>query len=270
MKYFLHLAYKGTHYRGWQRQPKAVSIQQRLEETLQKVCRQPLLCSSCGRTDAGVHASQFFCHFKTEADLPDQLVNLLNRQLPSDIRVYELINVAPTAHAQNDAIHRTYDYHCHLQVDPFLSELSTYWPVAEPLWAEMQEAVKLLQGEQDFRAFCKQADLYKHTTCQVQEATLSIHPSGHRMRFRITADRFLRAMVRLLVGNLLEIGAGRLTVTQFRDSLEHGSPLPHYKAAYPQGLYLAKVGYPYLQRKASTVLDWTKTMEGSNCDEPAN
>lgn len=203
-------------------------------------------CIGCGRTDAGVHASQFYCHILVDEAFDFDPVFRLNKMLPDDIVVYELIPAPRDVHAQHDALSRTYEYHIHLKENPFLSELSTFYPKGNLDLNLMKKAAALLVGEKDFRAFCKQPDLYKNTLCKVSEAQLIIDSDSERMLFKITANRFLRGMVRLLVGNLLELGYGRMTFDEFEEYLNSGMAPTFFKSAYPQGLYLAKVEYGFI------------------------
>ncbi len=248
MKYFLHLAYKGTHYQGWQRQINALSIQAVLEDALGRMFKQKISLHACGRTDAGVHASQFFCHTKIEQAWDFDAVFRINKMLPDDIRVYEFIPVEATANAQLDVIARTYDYYIHTKDDPFLAELSTLYLMDNPALKEMQKAVELLTQYQDFRSFCKQPDLYPTTLCEVIFANLTVDATKNRLHFRITANRFLRAMIRMLVGHLIKIGQGEMSLTEFEALLKKPQLNTQPIFAYPQGLYLSKVTYPYLER----------------------
>ena len=245
MKYFLHLAYKGTHYRGWQRQANVISVQETLEQSITKMVGYPISCIGCGRTDAGVHASQYFCHIILQKELDYDPVFRLNKILPKDIALYDFIPVHSKAQAQFHVLHRTYTYLLHGTPSPFLDELSTYFDLQLLNIEQMQSATTLLVGNHNFRSFCKQPDAHNSTICDVQMATLTYQ--AQRIRFSITANRFLRGMVRLIVGNLLEVGLGKLSVEEFKVALKSQQPLPYFKMAYPQGLYLSKVHYPYLE-----------------------
>lgn len=255
MKYFIHLAYKGTNYRGWQKQNDVKSIQEVLEEALRQMLHLDINCVSCGRTDAGVHASQFFCHIIVPELLDFDPVFRLNKMLPDDIAIFNFLPVERNAHAQNDATERTYNYFIHFHSDPFLNELSTLHDQDLDL-EKMKIAVSLVERYSDFKAFCKKPAIYKHTLCEIFSASLSINETNTRLRFQITANRFLRGMMRLLIGNILEIGMGKLSLEKFELCLKNGHALPFHKEAYPQGLYLSKVKYPYLDidSKSETTL----------------
>jgi len=248
LRYFLHLAYKGTHYQGWQRQINGLGIQEVVEDALSRMFKQAIKVHPCGRTDAGVHASQFFCHTKIETAWDFDAVFRINKMLPADIRVYEFIPVEATANAQLDVFSRTYDYHIHTTDDPFLAELSTLYLMDNPALVDMQKAVKLLTEYRDFRSFCKQPDLYPTTLCEVSFASLMVDATQTRLHFQITANRFLRAMIRMIVGHLIKIGQREMTVTEFEALLKKPQLNDQPIFAYPQGLYLSKVVYPYLER----------------------
>ena len=250
MKYLLHLAYRGTNYHGWQRQPGHPSVQQALEEALEKMLRQKTVCVGCGRTDTGVHASHFFAHFRTteESGFAEGYdpVQRLNRILPTDISVHGIHPVPANFHAQHDATARRYTYRIHTQKDAFLDGLSAFYPAENLDLEKMQAATTLLPTVEDFRAMCKQPDLYKHTRCRLTEAAFTIPENGRQLRLDFTADRFLRNMVRLLVGNILEVGYGRLTLAKFEEHLRSGERPKIFKLARPEGLYLSGVHYARL------------------------
>jgi len=254
LKYFLHLAYKGTNYQGWQRQSNVISVQAVLEDKLSQMFKQKLTVHVCGRTDAGVHANQCFCHLIINEPWEFDAIFRLNKMLPPDIRVYEFIPVVAKANAQRDAISRTYDYYIHLKETPFLNELSTFYLIENPALIEMQMAAKLLTQYQDFRSFCKRPDLYPNTLCTVTYAELSINADNSRLHFRITANRFLRAMIRMIVGNLIELGRRKISLADFEQQLKHPKMATQPVFAYPQGLYLSKVVYPYLERAPQSTL----------------
>ncbi len=256
MKYFLHLSYKGTNYRGWQRQADAVSVQATLEDKLSQMFKQKLTIHVCGRTDAGVHANQCFCHLVINEPWDFDAVFRINKMLPPDIRVYAFVPVAPTANAQLDVLARTYDYYIHLKDDPFLNELSSFYLIDNPALSDMQATTKLLTQYQDFRSFCKKPDLYSHTLCKVTFAELTIYPDNSRLRLRITANRFLRSMIRMIVGNLIKVGKREISLNDFENKLKQPKLTTHPVFAYPQGLYLSKVVYPYLERASHSMFSF--------------
>jgi tRNA pseudouridine38-40 synthase len=246
MKFFLHLSYKGTNYHGWQRQPKHPSVQETLEVALEKMLGYQVNCIGCGRTDTGVHASQYFCHIKVADDFDYDPVFRLNKMLPDDITIHDFIKVGWHAHAQNDAISRTYTYRIHTVKDAFLSELSAYYPKENLDIGIMEKAIEILTRYRDFRSMCRQPNIYKTTICELMSARLLIENSGERLTFEFTADRFLRGMVRILVAQILAVGCGKVPLETFENCLKTGQPPALAKSAHPQGLYLSRVRYGFL------------------------
>lgn len=246
MKYFIHLSYKGTHYHGWQRQPNHISVQEILENAIEKMMGYKINCIGCGRTDTGVHASQFFCHIKTEKPFDFDPVFRLNKMLPKYISIFDFIPVDKNAHAQHDAISRTYTYRIHTRKNAILSEVSSFYPKENMDIDKIKNATALLNQHMDYRSFCKQPDLYKNTLCKVSGASVAVNKNSENIIFEITANRFLRNMVRLIIGNILEVGYGKISFAEFEAYLNNEEKPKHFNAAYPQGLYLSKVVYPYL------------------------
>lgn len=247
LRYFFHTGFNGANYRGWQRQSNINTVQQVLETVLTSILKEPITAIGCGRTDAQVHASQFFFHIDVKQPWDFDLLFRVNKMLPDDIAIFEIIPVQDSQHAQYDARQRTYDYFIHSYKDPFLSNISSWYPGKYPKLEEMKKALALLTKYDDYRSFCKSPDLYKHTICNVTSARLFINPGGGRLRIQLTADRFLWRMVRLLVGKLLQIGKGEMSVGELENLLIEKTQLKVWNPAYPQGLFLSKVIYPYLE-----------------------
>lgn len=246
MRYFFHAGFHGQCYRGWQRQSNAGSLQQVIETILSNLLKEPITAMGCGRTDAQVHASQFFFHIDVTNEWNPNLFFPLNKMLPDDIAVFEVIPVKDDQHARFDAIQRRYDYFIHTYKDPFLNSISSWYPEPNLDLHMMKKAVKLLTRYNDYKAFCKSPDLYKHTICNVTSATLYSDSKGDRLRFQISADRFLGRMVRLIAGKLILVGKGEQSVDEFENYLITKQSPKFFDAAYPQGLFLSKVTYPYL------------------------
>ncbi|UOR04793.1 tRNA pseudouridine(38-40) synthase TruA [Hymenobacter aerilatus] len=244
MRYFLHLAYDGTRFHGWQIQPGTLTVQQELDRCLSQILRQPVYSLGSGRTDSGVHASHQVAHF--DAELPtgldlDTLLYRLNRALPADMRGYLVHPVPPTAHARFDARVRTYEYHVRLVPDPFAAPHALYLDRA-PDVAAMNEAAAYLIGDHDFTSFSKVGGSEKHYRCLCYEA--GWHPAPGGVVFRIRANRFVRGMVRLVVGTLLTVGKGKLTPEEFRQVFASLNRVHASGAAKAQGLFLCRVEYP--------------------------
>ncbi len=231
----------------------ALTVQEVMESVLKRVLKTFSSVNGCGRTDAGVHASQYFFHTDmVETDL-DELLFKLNRTLPPDITVFAIIPVHERANARFDAIQRGYDYFIHLRKDPFLQAGSALYSDMNLDIQRMKAAVELLPQYEDYYAFCKSPASFKHTICRVSAAHLWMDKSGERLRFQISANRFLTGMIRIIVGRLLEIGTGRMSLEAFEGHLRDKKTPRIITGAHPQGLYLSKVVYPYLELPPGTV-----------------
>jgi tRNA pseudouridine38-40 synthase len=246
MRCFLHIAYNGNNYRGWQKLPGIVSVQHVIESVLSKIFRIPISIVGCGRTDAQVHAGQFFFHFDVDVELDFDLKFRLNKCLPHDIAVYDIIPMVGMPHARFDAIQRSYDYYIHTRKDPYLVGLSSFYPDINPDIRRMKEATGLLTKYDDYGCFCKSPLKYEHTICNVSEANLFTDINHTRVRFHISSNRFLAGMVRIIAGKLLEIGNGELSVKDFEEHLITKVTPETIIPAHAQGLYLSRVIYPYL------------------------
>ena len=245
-RFFFHLAFNGLNYNGWQRQVSAVGVQEVIEAALKKVLKTRVTINGCGRTDAQVHASQYVFHADLAEAYDFDLLFRLNHTLPPDMAIFDLLPVHEGAHARFDAVRRTYDYFIHTQKDPFLRGGSAFYGDRPLDLKSMKAAVDLLPRYDDYYAFCKSPASFEHTICRVSAAHLWVDSSGQRLRFQITANRFLTGMIRIIVGRLLEVGTGRMDVETFEQHLRTRQTPRILTPAYPQGLYLSKVVYPYL------------------------
>jgi tRNA pseudouridine38-40 synthase len=243
-RYFLHISYDGTNYHGWQRQLNANTIQEEIEGALRKLLRQEkVITVGCGRTDAGVHARDFYLHFNAENPIlnKEEIMFKLNLMLPKDIGLFGMWQVDYLAHARFNANERSYEYHIHQKRDPFIERFSTFYPWPLDL-AKMNEAAALLLNYHDFAAFCKSGGGQKTTLCDLRRAHWV--QDDYKLVFHITADRFLRNMVRAVVGTLLEVGRGKLTLEQFITIVKGGKRMQAGQSAPPQGLHLTQIRYP--------------------------
>jgi tRNA pseudouridine38-40 synthase len=261
MRYFLHIAYSGTNYRGWQMQTKSVSVQEIFERTLSQVFKKQIHVVGCGRTDAEVHASQYFLHFENKDTWEFDLVFRLNKMLPKDIAVFDCIPVEADKHARFHAVKRTYDYFLHTVKDPFLRNVSTLYTENKLDALKMAEAVVILVKYNDYGAFCKTPDAHSTTLCKVTKAILFHNENQTRLRFQISSNRFLRGMIRILVGNLLQIGAGKMTLEEFEELLITKNRPKKLEMAHPQGLFLSEVQYPFLNIETKTSLSFLENTE---------
>jgi tRNA pseudouridine38-40 synthase len=246
MRFFVHIAYNGQNFRGWQRQLNLYTVQETLENQLSTILKTPITIVGCGRTDAQVHANQYFFHFNVKEIWDFDLLFRLNKTLPHDISVYNIISMDENCHARFDVKLRTYDYFIHTYKDPYLIHRSSYYPIENLQIENMKKACDLISKYDDFKSLCKNPELHKHTICNIKSAKLFTNSNQDIFRFQITADRFLRGMVRLIVGKLIEIGKGKITIAEFEKYLQNKVTTVLHTPAYPQGLYLSKIEYPYL------------------------
>ena len=219
MRYFITFSYDGTAYHGWQIQPHSVTVQEELQKALSTLMRKPMEVVGAGRTDTGVHARKMIAHFDHDEvlDCP-QLVYKLNRLLPRDIAVQHVKPVADDMHARFSAKSRTYHYYVHLDKNPFLRSYS--WQVyGNPDFELMNRAARVLMEYKDFTSFSKVNTDTKTNDCTITEARWD-RVGEDQWRFTVTANRFLRNMVRAIVGTLMEVGRGRMTIEQLRSVIE--------------------------------------------------
>lgn len=244
MRYFIELQYKGTAYCGWQRQPDQPSVQQTLEGALTTLLREDIKVTGAGRTDSGVHALYYVCHFNCSEPVadPDLIVFKINYMLPEDIGVLSLSQVDSEAHARFSAREREYRYYIEPRKNVFTRSGS--WQYLVPLdVARMNEAAATLLRYDDFTSFAKLNSDNKTNICRVLRAEWTLDAHGV-VCFTIRADRFLRNMVRAIVGTLVDVGRGRYTVEQFREIVESRDLSRSSSGAPAQGLFLADVTYP--------------------------
>jgi tRNA pseudouridine38-40 synthase len=251
LRYFIELAYNGTYYHGWQYQPNACSVQETLNKALSTILKTPIDIVGAGRTDTGVHAKQMFAHFDCDSEInSSQLVHKLNSFLPKDIVVFNLYLVHDDAHARFDATKRTYEYHIHQQKDAFENETSWYCQHQLNV-KKMNEVCAILFEHTDFECFSKVNTDVNTFNCKIHEAHwLQIE---NKLVFTIAADRFLRNMVRAIVGTMINIGLEKITLADFKkiiaskDRNQAGFSVPAH------GLYLTKIEYNYFKDKNEAI-----------------
>ena len=241
MRYFIELSYKGTNYHGWQIQPDASSVQEEITKALATILQEKILLVGAGRTDAGVHASQMFAHVDTIKKLSNNYVHKLNAILPNDIVIKSIKEVSDETHARFDAVSRTYEYRILLGRDPFL--LETTWQLHQKnLQIEkMNEAANLLFKYEDFESFSKVKTDVNTFNCTIMKAVWTLEDK--HLIFHIKANRFLRNMVRAIVGTLLEVGLGKKTVEDFRKIIESKKRSEAGLSVPAKGLFLTEVCY---------------------------
>lgn len=243
MRYFIYLAYDGTNYHGWQIQPNGNSVQETMMRALSTFLRKEIEVIGAGRTDAGVHARLMVAHFDFEIELDCvQVADKLNRLLPSDIAVYKVRKVKENAHARFDATYRTYKYYVTTRKDPFNRRYA--WRLNNSLdFTKMNEAARTLFDYTDFTSFSKLHTDVKTNNCKIMHAGWT-QVSETEWVFTIQADRFLRNMVRAVVGTLVEVGRGKLTIQDFRKVIENKDRCKAGSSVPGHALFLVDVGYP--------------------------
>lgn len=243
MRYFIHLAYNGANYCGWQTQPELPTVQLTLEQALTTLLRHPTAIVGCGRTDTGVHASDFYAHFNATDEVDTrQLTFKLNSFLPDDIAIYEIFAVRDNAHARFDATARTYQYHVSDRRLPFKQGLYSriyYRPNLEL----MNQGANLLMEYEDFTSFAKLHTQVKTNICHLNLAQWEERED--EWVFTIRSNRFLRNMVRSVTGTLLDVGRGKLSLDGLRQIIERKDRCAAGVSMPPQGLFLTRVEYPF-------------------------
>lgn len=243
-RYFLKLGYKGTQYHGWQLQPNAISVQEVIENALKVLLKQPIPVVAAGRTDAGVHAEMMYAHFDVLEDLDINFyVKKLNSFLPNDIVIHNIIIVNEDAHARFDATLRTYHYYLSQKKEPFSDGLHWYYPY-EMNVALMNEAASILLEYTDFECFSKLHTDVKTFNCKITEVHWAKTKNG--LVFKITADRFLRNMVRAIVGTLVKVGQNKCSLQEFHEIIQSKKRSKAGFSVPAQGLFLTDIQYPYI------------------------
>lgn len=243
-RYFIFISFKGTRYHGWQVQPNSLSVQKILDDTLSLVLKEKISTTGAGRTDAGVNASVFCAHFDCTIPSLDSRENTLfrlNRFLPSDIAVQYIKRVVPDAHARFSALSRTYKYFISRKKDPF-SEQTSWYIYGDLNIGEMNRAADILLCHSDFTSFSRLHSDNKTNICRIISASWDIY--GDKLIFTIRADRFLRNMVRAIVGTIVNVGKGKLTVEKFEEIIMAKDRSGAGMSAPAKGLFLADIEYP--------------------------
>lgn len=242
MRYFIDLSYFGKAYHGWQNQPNAISVQEVLEKNLSRLFSLAIEVVGAGRTDAGVHAKQLYAHFDTEEDFDaEELKYKLNSMLPKDIAIADIFRVKDNAHARFDAISRSYEYHIIQKKDAFMADFA--WAFFQELNVEkMNEAAAILKEYTNFKCFSRSRTDVKTYNCKIEHAEWKI--GEKTLVFHIKADRFLRNMVRAIVGTLIEIGQEKQPVSYIRKVIASEDRGMAGASVPAHGLYLTRIEYP--------------------------
>lgn len=244
-RYFIQLAYKGTNYFGWQIQPNAITVQEKLNQALTQINHQEAVkVTGCGRTDTGVHALKYFAHADMAVNMElEKFMFKLNCMLPPDIVIQNIQVVPDDLHSRFSATSRTYHYHIHQKKDPFLTETS--WQLTANLDLDkMNAACAYFMTQENFKSFSKTPSNKSNYTCTLTEAKWDANQD--KLQFTISANRFLRNMVRAIVGTLVELGSGKITLDEFKTIVQSQDRRQAGKSAPACGLFLADIIYPEL------------------------
>lgn len=241
LRYFIELSYNGKNYHGWQIQPDVISVQEKLNNAVSTVLQEEIQVVGAGRTDTGVHASQMFAHFDTTKELKEEILFRLNSILPNDISVAQVFLVDDDKHVRFDAISRSYEYKIWLGRNPFLLDFSWQIHSQKPNIALMNDAAKLLLEYEDFQCFSKvKTDVYTFN-CNITEAFWE--QRENELTFYISANRFLRNMVRAIVGTLKDVGLGKISKEDFRKIIESKNRRNAGLSVPAKGLFLTQIKY---------------------------
>ena len=241
MRYFIEVAYKGTKFNGFQVQDNAQTVQSAIDDALSTLMREVIETTGSSRTDAGVHALQNFLHFDLEKPIHPQFIYKINAILPPDILLRHVYAVDDDAHSRFAALSRSYEYTIYMQKDPFLQDRGYFFPYRLD-FDLLQEAAGILREYQDFMTFSKRNTQVKTYICNIMESRWTMYDG--RLVYNVKANRFLRGMVRGLVGTMLRVGRGKLTMEGFREAIESRNCVNADFAVPPQGLFLMEVSYP--------------------------
>lgn len=241
MRYFIELSYNGKNYHGWQIQPDAISVQEKINNALSTVYQKDIQIVGAGRTDTGVHASQMFAHFDIDKLVDDNLEFKLNSILPNDIFIKAIFLVDDEKHARFDALSRSYEYKIWLGRNPFLLDFSWQIHSQKPNVTLMNEAAKLLLDYEDFESFSKVKTNVHTFNCNVTEAFWV--QKDNQLTFHISANRFLRNMVRAIVGTLLDVGLDKISISDFKNIIESKNRSNAGLSVPAKGLFLTQIKY---------------------------
>lgn len=243
-RYCARLAYDGTGFCGFQIQDNAQSVQETIEKALSTIFSERISIIGCGRTDSGVHAKEFYCHFDASYDAVSSRLNNINGMLGERIVIKSIDPVDSSFHARFDALERNYEYHLHSQKNPFIKNWSFYMKISKDEFDSslLFEAASLLLDFSDFNTFCKSKTDTKTTLCVLSKSQWII--GDHKMIYQISADRFLRGMVRLIVGAMLNIAMGKIALSDLKTAMEARAKLDLNWSVPAHGLYLTKITYP--------------------------
>jgi len=250
MRLSFNISYDGTNYSGWQRQPNGITVQEEIEKALTTILRNPIPITGCGRTDAGVHASDYYfhCDVDRESVTTDKIVYQLNSLLPDDITINEVSEVDDDWNARYSAVTRSYEYFFHTKHDPFIRKYSYYYPgLNDVSLSAINIFCDFILNQQEFKVFCKTNSGVNHYLCDIYQVTFQ-EIDEHKFKFKIKANRYLRGMIRLMVGAMLNFGRGKITKNDLEHSFDNQVSLPINWSVPGHALFLSEVTYPILKQ----------------------
>lgn len=245
MRFFLEISYDGADFYGWQVQPNKRTVQGEFNVVLSKILQEPIHVIGCGRTDSGVHASQFYLHFDCKKQPYENLVHKLNTMLPETICVKRSILVSDEQHSRFDATYREYIYHAHFQKNPFRRHHSFQCIYKDLDLEVMQRVAASLTEYKDFQALSKWNEDINSSICEVSKAELTFIQQENRMELKIGANRFLHNMIRRIMGLLISVGRGKISEQEVKEVMRNNGSFKLNFVAPPEGLFLCAVKYPY-------------------------
>jgi len=252
LRYFFEIQYDGTNYHGWQYQPNAISVQATIEEQLYKLFKNTYGIIGCGRTDTGVHATQYYFHYNTISAIDELTIkHKLNGMLPKDIFVRKIKVVNDDAHARFDALKRSYTYIISLRKNPFAINRAWIYPYYNLDIDLMKQAATDILQYNDFPMLCKSGSDVKHFKCNLFSSELLHYPGKQQIVYKITANRFLRNMIRRLTGLLVQVGKGDLNLASYNNHFKQKNNFKYITLAPPEGLYLSKVEYSFIENTST-------------------
>lgn len=245
-RYFVELSYNGTGFAGWQRQPNAMTVQQHLEESFKTILESNhLSIVGCGRTDAGVHARHYFAHMDVTNPVPENFLHRINRFIGPAVLIHQVYKMHPEAHARFDAIDRSYSYYITQYQDPFRQDTTCFDPYFDRLDIySLNECARLILNYDEFLPFSKSKSEVTHYKCKLYKSQWLLLPDRRELVYEVQANRFLRGMVRLIVGCCRQVCLNKISLEQLQHCLEHQVSLPKPFSAPAQGLFFNEVKYP--------------------------
>jgi len=245
-RFFLEISYNGANYNGWQIQDSEPTVQAALNEALSTIYNSIVETTGASRTDTGVHAIMNYAHFDTDAEMPENFLHRINLLLPPDIALNNITQVEDEAHTRFDAIERSYEYRIIFKKDPFRSGFAYHYRFAEPNIELLNKSAEILKSNKDFSSFCKSHVQVKTMICELTQAEWTLKDNG-LIVFNVSGNRFLRGMVRGLVGTMLLIGRGKIGIEDLPRIIESKDNTQADFSAPPEGLFLTNIKYPYIE-----------------------